>query len=300
MENNNKEENELNIGYVLEGEPKTNKEIETLFKTFDLGSKFHLFESLIRPKIDVELVESDEAKIPIGNSKMGGKPDLATGINWPTNNANKSLSFIGQINCDEIRNYDASKLLPEKGLISFFYCANQEAWGFDPEDKDRFKVIFTTLDTDLVRHDFPSDLEEHSIFRANEIEFDNSLSLPGWEHYSIDGLLSDDELDEYMEISGDIEHQILGYADCVQGAMELECQLVTNGLFCGDSTGYNDPKRKELESGKEDWILLFQIDSDEDSTGMMWGDDGKLYFWIRKQDLMDKNFDNCWCVLQCY
>ena len=124
--------------------------------------------------------------------------------------------------------------------------------------------------------------------------------MPSWNDDSIDGLIEDDDSDNYMEASGGSDNQILGYANCVQGTMELECQLVTNGLYCGDSTGYEDPRSKELEVGKSDWVLLLQIDSEEDKTGMMWGDCGRIYFWIKKQDLADKQFDKTWCVLQCH
>lgn len=33
-------------------------------------------------------------------------------------------------------------------------------------------------------------------------------------------------------------HRIGGDPDVIQGDMYLECQLVTNGLYCDDSTGY--------------------------------------------------------------
>ena len=293
-------DDEMNIGYVLDGEPKSNEDVQKVFKAFDLESKFEIFKPFIRSKIDFELVSSNDDKIKIGQSKIGGKPDLLNSYEWPKTKANKSLSFIAQLNCEELNKYDSENLLPKKGLISFFYCSEQEAWGFDPKDTDRFKVIYVKSIENLERIDFPKDLKEHSIFQPNGLNFDSSLSLPGWEHDSIRGILSDSELDDYMEISSGTENQIFGYANCVQGPMELECQLVTNGLYCGDPSGYEDPKRKELESGKEDWILLFQIDSEEDNAGMMWGDSGKLYYWIRKQDLKDKNFEKSWFVLQCY
>ncbi len=80
--------------------------------------------------------------------------------------------------------------------------------------------------------------------------------------------------------------------------MELECELVTNGLYCGDPSGYNDPKAKTLEPNAKKWRLLLQIDSNEENE-MMWGDVGRLYFWIKKDDLINKNFDKSWFSLQC-
>ena len=94
-------------------------------------------------------------------------------------------------------------------------------------------------------------------------------------------------------------HQLLGYSGNIQGEMELECQLVTNGVYTGDREGYQNPRVQTLREGAKDWMLLLQVDSD-DEPGMMWGDLGRLYFWIRRQDLKARNFDNTWCILQCY
>ena len=82
--------------------------------------------------------------------------------------------------------------------------------------------------------------------------------------------------------------------------MQLHCQLVSHGLSIGNLEGYFDPRRATLESGVEDWQLLLQIDSDEDNLGVIWGDAGLVYFWIRKQDLEKRDFSNVWLVLQCH
>ncbi len=44
---------------------------------------------------------------------------------------------------------------------------------------------------------------------------------------------------------------------------------------------------------------MLQVDSD-DEAGMMWGDAGMLYYWIRDDDLAARRFDRAWCVMQCY
>lgn len=95
------------------------------------------------------------------------------------------------------------------------------------------------------------------------------------------------------------KHQLLGHPMPIQGDMQLECQLVSHGLYCGDSTGYYDPRAKALEPGARQWQLLLQIDTDE-KAGMMWGDGGRLYFWITKDDLKNRRFENTWMILQCY
>ena len=91
-------------------------------------------------------------------------------------------------------------------------------------------------------------------------------------------------------------HQLLGHPMEVQGDMAEECQLVTHGMYCGGTDV--DPRAEELKPGAKDWRLLLQVDTDDDAE-MMWGDCGRLYYWIRQQDLQARDFDRSWMVLQC-
>ena len=121
--------------------------------------------------------------------------------------------------------------------------------------------------------------------------------------------MSDEDWERYWEFVGDFDaqfytqdsglHHLLGHSANVQGDMQLEAQLVMNGLYCGNSSGYEDPRAGELESGADDWLLLLQLDSD-DGAGVMWGDNGRLYFWIRSEDLRQLRFDKVWMTLQCH
>ena len=81
--------------------------------------------------------------------------------------------------------------------------------------------------------------------------------------------------------------------------MELECQLASNGVYCGNAVFPEQEKVKALEAGAADWRLLLQIDTDEAGPGWMWGDVGRIYFWIRHQDLAARRFADVWLILQC-
>ncbi len=54
--------------------------------------------------------------------------------------------------------------------------------------------------------------------------------------------------------------------------MELECQLVANGLYCGDSSGYEDPGRMSLEKSDDHLqtiralIEVYEITTDRSAT----------------------------------
>jgi uncharacterized protein YwqG len=102
----------------------------------------------------------------------------------------------------------------------------------------------------------------------------------------------------YRQTENVAQHRLLGHSCNIQGDMQLEAELVTNGLYCGDSSGYKDPKAKILQPMASQWKLLFQLDSD--SVGdFMWGDGGMLYYWIRQSDLVNRNFEKHWMTMQC-
>jgi uncharacterized protein YwqG len=91
---------------------------------------------------------------------------------------------------------------------------------------------------------------------------------------------------------------MFGWPDLIQGPMQLECQLASNGVYVGNPWGYRDPQVQQLRAGERDWLLLLQIDTD-DEVGWMWGDVGRIYYWIREDDLHGGRFDKVWLAFQC-
>ncbi len=54
--------------------------------------------------------------------------------------------------------------------------------------------------------------------------------------------------------------------------------------------------KEEADAQLSEWVLLFQMDSDDD-LGTMWSDAGFAYFMIRKTDLAARNFDRVFASL---
>ncbi len=48
----------------------------------------------------------------------------------------------------------------------------------------------------------------------------------------------------------------------------------------------------------DDWRLLLQLDEDNRPV-MIWGDAGRAYFWIRKQDLAAGDFSRAVMIIDC-
>ena len=115
------------------------------------------------------------------------------------------MSFIAQINLVELPEYDFLDVLPLDGLLSFFYSARQETWGFDPNDKGSWKVIYFD-DRKLQRRDYPSDLPDEGIYKSCSVEFHHSVTIPELESPFIDLKYSnsDKEIDQFMDLKEQI------------------------------------------------------------------------------------------------
>lgn len=237
-------------------------------------------------------------------SQIGGNPVVPEDFAWPRWNE-RSLAFLAQIDLAEITERGVLDGLPPTGRLYFFYDQDQSTWGFDPKDRGSWQVIFIPDAPSLRSASPPEDVSPDSIFDQRQITFRKISTYPSAEALGVDLYsLTEQAWDEFdSERYADFDklphHQIGGAPDVVQNdCMELECQLASNGINFGDPTGHSDPRIESLKSGADDWQLLLQIDSDED-LGMMWGDCGLIYFWIRKQDLLAGDFSNVWMILQC-
>jgi uncharacterized protein YwqG len=248
----------------------------------------------------------DENKMKLSESKVGGMPDLPQLFEWPLWK-DQSLSFIAQINLGEVSNFYCAETSPKRGILYFFYSAEQETWGFDPADNGSWRTLYYDGPMEgLERRNPPDDLPEYAIYDCSRLAASELLTLPPADSITMESLaLMPAERDSYFDFvenfyeeDNGCKHQLFGHPATLQGDMQLECQLVSHGLYCGDPTGYTDPRAQALKEGSAEWQLLLQVDTD-DSSGMMWGDCGRLYYWIKKTDLLKCNFEDVWMILQC-
>jgi uncharacterized protein YwqG len=234
-------------------------------------------------------------------SQVGGSPKASSDLSWPRI-AGRPLGFLAQIDLQELAARHTVNWLPSSGALLFFYDMKEQPWGFDPKHRGGWAIQYLS-NVVTTSSPVPSDLPKEYVLPEASVAFSSVNTYPS----AIEGLaslqLTDEELDRYCEFqeaqfSGKPQHQIDGYANPIQGEMELECQLVSNGLYCGDPSGYKDPRAKTLGQTADEWRLLLQLDSDDD-LDVMWGDCGRLYFWIREDDARSRRFDLAWVILQC-
>ncbi|HVP10833.1 MAG TPA: YwqG family protein [Phycisphaerae bacterium] len=240
-------------------------------------------------------------------SRLGGLPDLPVSVAWPKWKE-RSLAFIAQIDLDAQPEVIAQQGFPRRGLLLFFYDTAQSTWGFDPKDAGSSAVIYVPEPKgQAFVTDWPSDLPKEARYIPCGLRPEETITLPPWEGVLIDDLdLNPEQLRAYLDLlsmtyEGEVwsRRMILGgYPDQMQNDMMKQCAMVTAGLYCGDGTSYQDPRAPAARSHAYEWRLLLQVPS-ADQAGMMWGDVGCLYYWIRDEDLKARRFDRCWMILQC-
>ncbi len=132
--------------------------------------------SLVRPCVAADSERCDEATVPVGASKFGGRPDVPAGFEWPMAGQNPCW-FVAQVRLADLGPFDTGYQLSRAGLLSFFYHDDDGAAGRKP----RVLVLpgSRLRRTDIVpdeRYGGREFHEEH--FPARTLRFSQGYSLP--------------------------------------------------------------------------------------------------------------------------
>ena len=255
-------------------------------------------QALVRPSIRLKVGKL--SSLPI--TRLGGAPNFPADFPWPTRKDGQPHSFLAQIDLAQLESFDGLTL-PRSGSLFFFCDTVDIPAGYDPGDNDGYKDVYSPSPlSDGVIRKTPRGLKANCIYKGYSLEPTLDLTGPGEGVWEIECLcLNGSESDAYSRlfVRDGSAHRIGGYPEAVQnGDLGLTAELVSHGIYCGDSRGFREGKSRGLEAGAANWRLLLQLDSDEDA-GMMWGDVGRLYFMIREEDLKTLSFNRVWMGMEC-
>lgn len=276
-----------------------------------------ILPQLYRSRIDTRFVPA-QGKLAVGASKFGGRPDVPEHFVWPVFETatpeddqvkQRPLAFLAQFDCARLAPLDKEELLPHEGVLSFFYELGSQRWGYDPKDRGCARVFW--FEGPLSPAEFPAELDE--AFRLPELAAELSQATDAPDFQDACPVL------EYPWTANDYRYfdqarrelgmdypanrsQLLGWPDLIQNNMTLECALVDRGYYLGGQWE-NIPmeERSALRTPSvREWQLLFQLDTVEQGDfELMFGDCGRIYFYIRREDLAQRRFDRAWLILQC-
>ncbi len=258
----------------------------------ELGQDFNdyklITEKSIRKVLYLKYKENTETFA--WNSKIGGFPYLTDINDYPVDDNNNYLCFLGQINFEELPQL---KEYPKKGILQFYIKQDEEYYGMDednPTNQKNFKVKFIeNISKDNYIKDFSFAKPNFNLLPITDkeimISFDEDAELmPVNESYFIT---------KQLHING----KFLGCNDFFkEDALQQKYQgIVDKTLNNSKIGGYpsflnTNPRDTNKEYQKYDTVL-FQLASNG-THNIIWGDFGTAKFLITKEDLKTKNFDN--------
>lgn len=257
---------------------------------------------MIKSTVGIKTKSSDDKNLKIGQSKIGGKPDLPKDFEWPRANE-KPMLFCAQYNLSEITRFDKENELPKKGFFYIFLSLNEE-WNEFNGIKQPFKFIFSKSEN-LIRTEFPNDINENQTFKTAVIEYFEYYTIPHWQNYKLfefDKKYNDfnfyfiEPIEFYMieELYQDSDnmHQILGHDRSIQSSVVYDFASKELGLYGAESSEYQKRWNDILELSKT-YELLLQLDCYDSNTDLTkFGGSGTYYFGLSKTDLENMNFKN--------
>lgn len=225
----------------------------------------------------VKIQTEENSSVGVRASKFGGIPY------WPHNVPyveikGKPAKMVAQINFEEVSKVLQIKDFPTTGILQFFCPYKDSMWGltFNNEGSNT-KVVYhkDVSDESYISHKIAqigSDMQDMPTQEILSFNFNKESELLGFYDryqserqydFSLDDL-DDDLLDEIYEKYTNSGSKVGGFAYFTQ----------------------EDPRANPKD---EDWILLLQIDTDDN---LMWGDCGVANWFIKRQDLINLDFSN--------
>jgi uncharacterized protein YwqG len=236
-----------------------------------------------------------------GRSRLGGAPDLPAGFAWPSWR-DEELDFVAQLDLADVAKLGAPTGLPQQGLLLVFTSLSARPTGLRPDDRGGTRVFLVDGELEIAAGrgslpELPLAFSAELTLPAEAAGFPASLQLGGheldaWQRVR-EGLAERQGVElEDRAIDWHALHRLGGHADTTEDQMWVDAQLVFHGIDLNTGERYYDPRVPDLEKDAEQWRLLLQLSTD-DEVGLQLGYPlGRLYVWIRQDDLAQARFDD--------
>lgn len=261
---------------------------------------------LLRPGF--HLREQNEGEPLVGY--LGGEPLMPADAEWPEWEGHGPLSFVAAVDCGEIPVQELDIPVPADGMLLFFYfngIGDDAVQYLDPDSvKGGTRVVYVPEGTENVGpRPAPEGLEPFPrVMLTGELiatapDNENAALVAAFGEAGEDPA-ADDDYTEYPTV-GDADgdgfydalttfgrdhsphHRVGGYALPKAGSVTKEA---AHAVAPGDDDAAK-AQRRELVT---ELVMLMQVDSDG-RAAMEWGDTGRLYWLIRREDLAARDFD---------
>ncbi|MBQ4812460.1 hypothetical protein A7985_03910 [Pseudoalteromonas luteoviolacea] len=240
----------------------------------------------------VKVIPIAQEPMHLWSSKLAGKPYWPKEKTYPCNKNAEPLVLLAQINFAEVPTLDG---YPAQGILQFFIEDDDELYGLNCdisvdeaiEQADGYRIIYhkdVIKNETLLESGLPCAALDSDFPIANEyaLQFELDKEFPSPTDYRFEQICGDvfemdEAVGEYLYDNYEsMGSKIGGYAHFTQE----------------DPRGYEKPDEK--------WVLLFQLDSqDDEGVDVMWGDCGVANFFIEPSALQKMDFSRVWYNWDC-
>jgi uncharacterized protein YwqG len=255
---------------------------------------------LLRPGFHLRALVPDESVV----AYLGGDPLLPADLEWPVWEDHGPLSFVAAVDCGEVPTDELDIPLPKSGALLFFYydgLGESSVIYTDPDSVvNGTRVLYVPAEADAEPRTAPQDATTYPrLLLGGELiatapDNENAALIAaygdpddpaGYVDYPLTDPDDNGFWDDVTAFRRDHSphHRIGGYALPIQGAVENEAAQAVH-------PGSEDQAVAARKGLVPDLVLLIQIDSDSRS-GMGWGDAGRLYWMISREDLAAGSFE---------
>lgn len=238
----------------------------------------------IKPYIEIKIENNDH--VSWWQSKFGGLPYLPKGFEYPKSPNGDYLFLLAQINFTEVTHIEG---FPAEGILQF-YIPDDDLLGSSPAPNVEY--IFQVLYFDkpdlnvkniITNYDFLPETEFFPVAGFCSLHFTKKYEPISRSDYRFKKLLGQEFEDlyikndrirnEYKQISSESGHKIGGYHNSVQPFDPR-------------------PEANKLESDRESYILLFQMDEDFNQAVSINWVSGICHFFIQESALKNLDFSS--------
>ena len=282
---------------------------------YDKGMKPELLEALRQRILENNLEVHEDAIIAqalpamrlilgapssgaVGESRVGGVPDLPLGTVWPRNPEGEAYSFVLQLSLTDVPPF-AGNPLPDEGLLYFFVGLDEPA-----SDVDHLVLI---LDSEQLKPAIQPDEAEFAndayiAMPAHKLTFELFADMPRWATRDYEALtfdvMTEDENSSYDALAKRKPReigQLLGYVATVGQDTREDAFVVreVNPKFLYD---YAEQAKLDMTLAKR-WRNLLRVDSIDELELMIW-DAGFFNVLVKDADLERLNFSKLYVAVE--
>jgi len=228
-----------------------------------------------------------------GFSKLGGEPELPTGMDWPIDG--EACAFVLQVDLAELPAVFKEGWLPDTGRFYAFFDGDEAG------APGLVRICFQ-VDPPGPAAETPAGIPKRMRFSERRITFAPFTCVPSPDWLGLDLKRIDLSAPALTRTLNELQlvddstmaHRLGGYPGEIQGGqLALECEQIwiQRRLKPGEAVP------ESLSQAAQDWRPLLQVDSDPE-LGMNWWDGGRLYVFARAQDTIRGDFTKTVALIQ--